>query len=200
MLYSVSGKLISKKPKLVVIEAMGLGLEFIIALRTFKNLPKVGAKVKVFCALCVNKDGAEIYGFLTEEEKELFDVINSAPGIGPKSAMALLDKFSQEKLFAVINEGRADLLSQIGGLGQKRSERIILELKNKVKKSGKDETALLEDGLELTEVLKALGYKKGEIEEALRRLPAEGEARHGRPAGEMKLEERLKKCLALLKK
>jgi Holliday junction DNA helicase RuvA len=190
MLYSVSGKLISKKPKLAVIETAGLGLEFIISPRTFKNLPKIGGRAKVFCALCVNKDGAEIYGFLTEEERELFDVINSAPGIGPKSAMALLDKFSQDKLFSIINEGRADLLSEIGGLGQKRSGRIILELKNRVKKSFHGGISDLEDGLEIAEVLKALGYKKIEIDEALKKLPP----------GQMKIEERLKKCLALLKK
>ena len=190
MLYSISGKLIAKKSKLAVVEASGFGLEVMVSERTSKKLPKLNSRVKVFCALCVNKDNAEIYGFLTEEERELFDVINSAPGIGPKSAMALLDKFSQDKLFSIINEGRADLLSEIGGMGEKRSQRIILELKSRVKKSSYGGVADLEDGLEIAEVLKALGYKKIEIDEALRKISG----------GEMKIEERLKKCLALLKK
>ena len=81
------------------------------------------------------------------------------------------------------------MLAQVGGMGQKRSERLILELKNKIKKSAADDVSSLEDNLELAEVLRALGYKQKEIDGTLKELPEKP----------MKLEERLKKCLALLK-
>jgi len=190
MLYSVFGKLILKKPKLAVVEVNGLGLEFLISPKTSRKLPKIGSRVKIFCTPCVNKEGVELYGFLTNEEKELFDTVNSAPGIGPKSTLGLLERFPQDKLFSIINNNRADLLAQVSGMGQKRSERLILELKNKIKKTGNEGAALVEENLELAEVLKALGYKQKEINEALKRLSDEP----------MKLEERIKQCLTLLKK
>ncbi len=190
MLYSFSGKLVLKKPKSIVVESAGFGLEFIVSPRALKKLSKINSLVKIFCVPCVNKEGVELYGFLTEEEKNLFDVVNSAPGIGPKSAMALLDKFSEDKLFSIINENRADLLSEIGGMGQKRSERLILELKNKIKKTGNESIISLEENLELAEVLKALGYKKKEINDVLKKLPEKS----------MKLEERLRLALTFLKK
>ena len=175
---------------MIVVESGGFGLQFIVSSEAVKKLPKLNSPVKIFCAPCVNKDGVELYGFLAEKEKELFDMLNSAPGIGPKSAMALLNKFSEEKLFSIINENRADLLSEIGGMGEKRSQRLILELKNKIKKTAGGGADFLEENEELSEVLKALGYKQKEIGEALKKLPPDP----------MKLEERLKKCLALLKK
>jgi Holliday junction DNA helicase RuvA len=101
-----------------------------------------------------------------------------------------LDRFSQDKLFSIINENRADLLSEIGGMGEKRSQRLILELKNKIKKTDGSGTAFLEENLELAEVLKTLGYKQKEIGEALKSIPEKA----------MKLEERLKSALAFLKR
>ena len=188
MLYSFSGKLVSKKLKSIVIESLGFGLEFIVSPKTIRQLPKINSRVKIFCTPRVNKEGAELYGFLTEDEKNLFDIINSAPGIGPKSALGLLAKFSRDKLFSMISNNRADLLAQAGGMGQKRSERLIVELKNRIKKLGNGNLDSLEEDLEIIEVLKALGYKQKEISEVLKKVPE----------GPMKLEDRLKMAFKFL--
>ncbi len=191
MLYSLSGKLIAKKPTFAVVEANGIGFKIFISSRLFKKLPPAGSHIKIFCSVYLKKDGVDFYGFLAEKEKELFELVNSAPGIGPKSALAILDSFSKEKLFSAINEGRSDLVAGACGVGPKKAERLILELRNKIKKTYNENNSLtLKADKEIEAILKNLGYKQSEIGEAIKYLPEKAK----------KLEERLKLALKFLSK
>ena len=175
MLYSLSGKLIIKKSQFAVVEASGFGLKILISEKTSKNLPKIESKTKLFCSLAVRRDGVDIYGFLSEKEMEVFELLNSVSGIGPKSALEITGASNIEKFLAAVSGARADILEKSWGVGKKKAERIVLELKDKLGKfkiiDTKGEILDLDFDKDLKSVLKNLGYKQKEIEEAVKNLP-----------------------------
>lgn len=175
MLYSLSGKLIIKKPQFAVVEASGFGLKILISEKTSKNLPKIESKTKLFCSLAVRRDGVDVYGFLSEKELEVFELLNFVSGIGPKSALEITGVSNIEKFLAAVSGARADILEKSWGIGRKKAERIVLELKDKLGKFKiadlKGEILNLDFDKDLKSVLKNLGYKQKEIEEAVKNLP-----------------------------
>lgn len=189
MIYSLSGKLIAKKPDFAAIEANGVGFKFSISKRTFRALPKIGAKTMVFCHLNISQNGSEIYGFADEKELELFELLNSINSIGPKSAINILGNVKPEKFMGVVASGKPDLMADAWGIGRKKAERIIMELKDKAKKFGKEMNVLeLEAEKNIKSALKNLGYKQKDIEEALDNLPESIK----------KTEDRIRQALKLL--
>src|SRR5258708_1199331 len=138
MLYSVSGKVALKSDRFAVVEVGGLGLKLFMAGRAIVALPEVGFSVKIFSYLHMREDGLELYGFASEKELMYFEMLISVSGVGPKSALSILDITNLDELAASIKEGRPELLSRASGIGRKTAERIILELKSKVQsaKSG----------------------------------------------------------------
>ncbi len=194
MLYSLSGKLTMKKPQFAVVEASGFGLKILISEKTSKNLPKIESKIKLFCSLAVRRDGVDIYGFLSEKELDVFELLNSVSGIGPKSALEITGVSNIEKFLAAVSGARTDILEKSWGISRKKAERIVLDLKDKL---GKFKRIDLKGGIlnldfdkDLKSVLKNLGYKQKEVEEAVKNLPEKPE----------KLEERLKSALKILGK
>ncbi len=150
MIYFISGKLTITKSQFIVVEAAGIGFKIFVSLQTLKQLPKIGSNVKIFCSIYFHKNGVDIYGFLKEKEKDLFGLIGEIPGVGPKSSLAILDNFSAEKFLSAVEGGRVDLLSKAWGVGEKKAQRIILELKGKIKgKRSKGEIFLLESDIEI---------------------------------------------------
>jgi Holliday junction DNA helicase RuvA len=200
MLYSLSGKIIVKKSDFVVMETAGIGFKVAVSRRTSRDLPKVGKRAKLFCALSVSRDAIDLYGFSDEKELEMFEMLNSINGVGPKSALGILSSFPIERFLAVVSRGRSDLLAKSSGVGRKKAERIILELKDKIKyakaltnrrarmKLNEEALPLMEADIEIEGALKELGYKRSEIIEALEKLPPKVR----------KTEERLKAALKFL--
>lgn len=171
MLYSISGKLASKKENFIVLESFGIGFKIFIPGNIFKNLPAVGENLKVFVYLYLRQDGFELYGFLNEKELFLFEKLNSISGIGPKSAIGILGVAPLEQLTAAINEGKVDLLTRASGIGKKTAERIILELKGRL---GVEDQAqiisLMESDVELEETLVSLGYSRSQAKNAISKI------------------------------
>lgn len=190
MIYTLEGKLIIKKTNFVVLQVGGIGLKISVSIRTLASLPQPGSDVKFFCNLYVREDRMDIYGFLTEEELGLFELLNSVPGIGPKTAMDLLAVDNVDNVMVAIVEGRPELLTRVSGVGKKTAERIVFELKNKIK--GKEVTGKLhlDIDLDLEDALVSFGYQKKYVKEALAKLPADLTTP----------EERIKAALKLLSK
>lgn len=191
MIYSVSGKLALKGDNFVVVEAGGLGLKLAVGAGTIKALPAAGATVKVFSYLQVRENGMELYGFLSENELEYFEMLISVSGVGPKSALAILDVAKLNELSAAIKEGRPDLLTRASGIGRKTAERIIIELRTKVQsaKSG-SVVEKMETDSDLVEALSNLGYRHEEARIAVAKVDAKVQG----------IEARLKAALAILTK
>lgn len=171
MIYSVSGKLALKQRNFLVVEVAGIGLKIFVHQRTLISLPLIGASVKFFTYLNVREDALELYGFLTEEEADFFQLLNSVSGIGPKSALAILDIAPMKDLTAAIKEGRPDLMTRASGVGGKTAERIILELRNKVKAEQSEESVKkMGSDVDIVETLTGLGYRRDEAKVALQKV------------------------------
>lgn len=189
MIHSIAGKLAAKGENAVILETAGFGLKILAHRRTLGSLPEVGADIKLFCCLYVREDGLELYGFLTSEELGLFELLNSVAGVGPKSALSILEITDTKGLAASIKEGRPDLLTRASGIGRKTAERIILELKNKVRAERAEATVKkLESDADLAEALVGLGYRRDQAKAALGKVDE----------AITRIEERLKAALTIL--
>lgn len=188
MIYSISGRLIIKKPSLVVLEADGIGFKILISGKTFRELPKAGSRLKLFCFVHLYENNLSVYGFRKEKELEIFELLTSISGIGPKAALRVLEVMRMENFLTAVRRGRSDLLVRAAGVGVKKAARIILELKDKIGKETRGGAPDLEMDLELEEILKSLGYKKEEARSVFKKLSPKAKT----------LEERLKASLKIL--
>mgnify|MGYP001125021500 CR=1 FL=1 len=190
MIYNIVGKVTERGEDFFILEILGIGLKIFSNTRTLNNLPASANKVKVFTFLYIREDSFELYGFLKEEELRLFEMLNSVAGIGPKTALSILDIDSIENIMAAIIEKRSELLTRGSGIGRKTAERIILELHNKIKlPKASSLTKVMDLNNEIEEILISLGYRRAEIRQALTNLNNEKS---------QKLEERLREVLKIL--
>lgn len=130
--------------------------------------------ITIWCYARSTENESSLYGFLSEQELSFFELLLSVSGVGPKSALSILDVAPIGDLSAAIKEGRVDLLTSASGIGRRTAERIIVELKSKVEAMDSDvKVAAMSADADLLETLSALGYKKDESKAALSRVPAD---------------------------
>ena len=188
MIYSVTGELMAKGDQYVVVGVNGVSFKIYTSRRIAGSL-KATAPITLFAHLHVREDALELYGFPTKEERDFFEMLISISGVGPKSALSILDVAGLKELSAAIKEGRPDLLTKASGIGRKTAERIIIELRGKVSSSASGTVvAKMESDADLVETLMGLGYRREEAKAALHKVP---ETVTG-------LEPRLKEALKLL--
>lgn len=191
MLHSVRGVIVEKNPTYAVIEVGGFGFKLSINETTHRKLPSVGSSVRVFCALRVRDELVEVYGFFDEPSLKLFELLNTVPGVGPRSALSVLDIDSPENIIAGILERRADLLVRASGIGKKTAERIVLELHSKIEMEGaRTLINAMDTNVEIENALVGLGYDKKDARAATRAVP---ETLHS-------FDDRLKAALRILGK
>ena len=191
MVHSVSGKITSKSDRFLVIETGGFGLKVATNARNLKDAGQVGGSAKFFTHLQMREDGLDLYGFLSEAELAFFEMLISVSGVGPKSALSIMDVANLDELSAAIKEGRPDLLTRASGIGTKTAERIIVELRAKVH-SVRAELVVekMEGDADIVEALTNLGYRREEARAAVAKVDAKIRG----------TEERLKAALAILGK
>src|SRR5690349_2999444 len=136
MIAFLSGKLLEKHPNQVILETGGVGYDVLIPISTFSALPAAGAEVKLRIHTHVREDTLARFGFLTIEEKSIFEKLISVSGIGPKLAITVLSGLSTADLIPAIRNGSVEQLVRIPGVGKKTAERIVLELKDKLEGMG----------------------------------------------------------------
>lgn len=191
MIYSVSGTITAKKEGFVVVSAGGVGYKIAMAPADAAKLPAIGGKADLFCSFVVKKDAMELYGFLTERDLDMFDLITTINGVGPKTAQGILGIVGTDTLLAAVEQKKADALAEFPGVGKKKAERIVLELRDKIKKMGGGEVIEFHEGDgDIKAALKNIGYKQQEIDEAIKHIPNELKG----------TEERLKAALKLVGK
>lgn len=191
MIYSLKGKLLEKRDNFFVVEIAGVGLQVKSPFSVVKSLSEIGQEVKIFTYLHVREDVLELYGFLTEEERQFFEMLIGISGIGPKSALGIMGVEKLEKIKAAIAEGRSELLTKASGIGKKIAERVILELRGKLAQAGSGKiVGLMETDQDIVEALANLGYTKSQAKEALAKVDPKI----------IKMEERIKEALKLLKR
>ena len=127
----IKGELAEINTDHIVIEAGGIGYQVFISLQTFDYLPSVGENLKIYTYLYLREDAMILYGFLTKDDLELFKLLISVSGIGPKGGLAILSTLEADDLRFAILSGDAKAISKAPGVGGKTAQRVILELKDK---------------------------------------------------------------------
>jgi Holliday junction DNA helicase RuvA len=171
MIGSLRGKLIDKRPNLVLLDVGGVGYQVIIPLSTFTSLGAMHAETTLLIHTHVREDQLALYGFYTAREKQCFELLISASGVGPSLALKILSGMSLDELVPAIRKGDLAQLVRIPGVGRKTAERMVVELRDKlaavdVPEAGKPATrSQLES--DVSSALENLGYDERAVEKAI---------------------------------
>ena len=136
----ISGKLIIKKIDYVALDINGLAYKVYVSLKTFEKLDNIGNDEKLYIYTNVKEDDISLYGFKTQNERELFKALISVSGVGRKLGIAILSTFNTREIIDIVNENESKIFTRVPGLGIKKAQKIILDLKDKVKKLDLTET------------------------------------------------------------
>src|SRR5258706_795106 len=131
MIALLRGTLVEKHPNQAVVEAGGVGYDVTIPISTYSHLPDAGAEVRLRIHTHVREDALALYGFLTQDEKTLFERLIGVSGIGPTLAVKILSGLSATDLIHAICRGEVERLVRVPGLGKKTAERMVLALRDK---------------------------------------------------------------------
>lgn len=136
MIGHLRGTLLEKHPNQVIVEAAGVGYDVIIPVSTFSALPDAGAEIRLRIHTHVREDAFQLFGFVTNDEKAVFERLISVSGIGPSLAIKVLSGLAASDLVSAIRGGDVAQLVRIPGVGKKTAERMVLELKDKLDNIG----------------------------------------------------------------
>jgi len=167
MIAKITGTLESQNITEVIVDVSGIGYEIIIPLSTYDKLPREGSKVTFFTYLHVREDAMTLYGFATQDEKDLYKILTTVSGIGPKLALKILSSISISSFCDAVSTGNIKTLCMINGLGKRSSERLVVELKDKIKtlvpesayQQGTDSKSISKQEDEAIMALVQLGFK-----------------------------------------
>ncbi len=186
MIGRLTGNVAEKNsPNLVVLDVHGVGYEVEVPISTFSVLPSLNEIFTLYIQQIVREDAILLYGFATKEEREAFRLLIKVSGIGPKSAIVILSGLSALELYQVIHDEDIIRLTKVPGIGKKTAERLILELKDKVKGKVSESGVSLESDLleahrnpiqDAVLALTALGYKASEAEKMVKQIAKENMA------------------------
>lgn len=177
MIAKISGTLAHKVPGEVVVDVGGVGYHIFIPLSVFYRLPEIGGSVSLHIHTHVREDALQLYGFFEHEEKQLFLLLNSVAGIGPKLAVNILSGIPADDLARALKEGDQPRLLSIPGVGKKLAERMVVELRDRLlalpsEEVGKgDGSQLMRDAVS---ALVNLGYRRAEAEKSVREVTRRG--------------------------
>lgn len=182
MIGYLRGKLIEKAPTHLLLDVNGVGYKLNIPLSTYDRAGELGQLVKVHTYMHVREDTHQLFGFATEEERDIFELLISVSGVGPKMALTILSGTSVEDLRSAIASENIERLTNIPGIGKKTAERVTLELREKVgvvpslanrfqKTPESKEQVLASDALS---ALVSLGYKHSVAREAINKILSNG--------------------------
>jgi Holliday junction DNA helicase RuvA len=180
MIALLRGILLEKHPNQAIVEAGGVGYDVNIPVSTFTRLPDKGVEVRLYIHTHVREDALALYGFLTADEKALFEKLIDVSGIGPTLAVKILSGLAAADLVTFIRRGEVDRLVRIPGVGKKTAERMILELRDKLPAvTGGDAespaaAALSPVDQDVLSALLNLGCARAQAEAAVRKAKAAG--------------------------
>lgn len=173
MISRIEGLLLEIEEKAVIVSVGGIGFRVFTpdrALATF--LVEKPKKINLFTSLVVREDALELFGFETKKDLELFELLRSVSGVGPKSACAVLSIAKATDIAGAIQNGDSGLLTRVSGIGKRTAEKIVVELKDTITKYG-----LVEDGgtgnqynKDAFDALLALGYTERDVREAMQKI------------------------------
>jgi len=173
MISSLKGKINRVWGNYIEIEVNGVGYEVQISVHSYEL--RVGEEIKLFIYMAVSENDIRLFGFKTVEELDLFKMLITVSGVGPKTAAAILAEKQSLEIMKAIGEADVEFFKKIKGIGLKTAQRIIVDLKSKIGGLGelnlKEDLPLLEDDVVLS--LRQLGFERKEIENVTKIMPVE---------------------------
>lgn len=201
MIAYLKGKIHSKSEEQIIVDVRDVGYQLEISTQTLSKLPEKGEEVELLVYHHVTDNDQRLFGFVDQNEKDLFELLITVKGVGPKLGLTILSGLPAEQITGAIVQKDKSALSKIKGIGKKTAERMILELKDKMSEMV-DATYTSSDGAaslsgdvkeEAVSALQSLGFKKRDAEESIE-LAAKGESIDGN------VQELVKKALSQLNK
>lgn len=197
MIAYLKGNLAFKSIEYVIVEVNKIGYKVYVSKTDIDKLEDLGSEVKLYTYMRVREDDISLYGFLSSEELSMFELLISVGGIGAKSAIAILSNITPSKFALAIITNDVNSIKKLPGVGPKTAQRIILELKDKIKtedaistedlkESEENAKTTKEDEEELIQALQVLGYRRYEINGVLSKIKTDN------------LEDKIKEALQYL--
>lgn len=196
----IKGILEIKESNYIVIDINGLGYKVFMSQNNIDNIGNIGDSIKVYTYVRVREDDISIYGFITQEQLKMFELLISVSGVGAKSALVMISCIEPSEFAIAVISGNVKVLTKVPGIGNKSAQRIILELKDKLKEEQLEtetsnnlkqkEKDNSENINEAISGLMVLGYSKRDIEKAFEHLDVDN----------LSIEDLIKKGLVLLSK
>ena len=179
MIAALRGVLVEKHPNQAVVDAGGVGYELHIPITTYTQLPDAGSEVRLRVYTHVREDTLALYGFLSQDEKNLFEKLIEVSGIGPALAIKVLSGLAAADLIAALRKGEIERLVRIPGVGKKTAERMVLELRDKLPVPAGETAAppaptLSEIEQDVLSALLNLGCARPAAEQAVRKAKSGG--------------------------
>jgi len=189
MISYLKGKVIAQGPDYIITETGGVGYKVYVAENRLSSF-SMGKEVELYCHLHIKREETlELYGMDTPQALEVFETLNNISGIGPKAALNIASLGSMEQLRAAVEKGDATYFARVHGIGQKRIQKIILELTGKLKILGKQKNDKPEEK-EAIDALVALGFPRQKAKQALSQIPQDISS----------LEDKIKEALRIVKR
>ena len=168
MIWGLRGKVKKRGEKEAAIDVNGVIYKVILSSITAKTMPNEGEEVEIVTHLIVKEDAMDLYGFSGEGEKKLFEALTTVSGVGPKAAMSILSLGPENQIRAAISEGKSETLSKCFGIGKKTAERVVVELRDKIKSALSDQSPSWDE--DVYQALVNLGYSRDEAREAIKKV------------------------------
>jgi Holliday junction DNA helicase RuvA len=174
MIGYLEGVLVETTERSIILNVGGVGyLVYCLPETLLKFARREGSTIPLWTYLAVRETALDLYGFESKREKNFFELLLTVSGIGPRSALSVLNVSSVSTLESAIRSNDVAYLTKVSGIGRRTAEKIVIELKDKMGIASEGEQGELEDEALVIEALKSLGYIQGDIREALKLIPKE---------------------------
>ncbi len=171
MIASIQGLVQHIDEGAIVVETGGIGLRLEVPSSVLNAAPAVGRSILLYTRLIVREDALNLYGFISPEQRDLFDTLIKISGVGPQLGLAILSNISPEILHSAVANNQPEALTIVPGIGRKTAEKIVFFLKDRLEIALEEMKPIMERDNEVSAVLTSLGYSMVEIQAALKSIP-----------------------------
>lgn len=172
MIMNLTGKITFEENNFVIINVSGVGYKVFVSNDTINILSKNTEESTLWTHQAVRENSLDLYGFSNKNDLDFFEMLISISGIGPKSALGILNVATTDTLVSAISTGDTSYMTKVSGIGKKSAEKIVLELRDKVKKINVS-TKEIQGDVDVIEALQALGYSTKQASDALQQVGKE---------------------------
>jgi len=173
MISQLTGKISFQDENFVILNVSGVGYKLFVSVETLESLKNQKNEITFWTHLAVRETALDLYGFLEKSEMNFFALLITISGIGPKTALGILNVATVDTLISAISSEDTSYLTKVSGIGQKNAQKIILELKNKISKIESGIPNNLQEEMDAIDALQALGYSTKEATKALQQIDRE---------------------------